>query len=251
MSKLTVIVPVYNEAAGIRSTLNALLNQSCKNFDVILCDNNSTDDSIKIIADWIIEHDVSWKIIKESQKGTGSAADTACRAAIADGANYIARTDADCIPKNSWIQSITDIFTDGDLEFIAGITPLRRDDIYVSNSRAFLIKIAYEIGIIFGKIRPINNGREYLGPYIMVSGNNLAITSELYLRVGGFNRTSIEETHEDRDLILKIRKVTTRYAFRRDVVVFASGRRVKAWGIIATLQWYRNHKKPAGSVDIR
>ena len=41
----------------------------------------------------------------------------------------------------------------------------------------------------------------------MAAGNNLAITSDLYLRVGGFKRTRIEELHEDHALMLAVRSV--------------------------------------------
>jgi len=44
--KLFVVVPVYNEAVGIRPTLEALEAQTDSDFDVIFVDNGSTDEGL-------------------------------------------------------------------------------------------------------------------------------------------------------------------------------------------------------------
>lgn len=48
-----------------------------------------------------------------------------------------------------------------------------------------------------------------------------------------------------------MRKLTRNYALRRDVVVFGSSRRVKAWGLKNTLAWYADHRYRPEHVDIR
>jgi hypothetical protein len=85
----------------------------------------------------------------------------------------------------------------------------------------------------------------------MAAGNNLAITADLYERSGGFPRTSIEEVHEDRVLSEVVRTLTTRAAVRRDVTVFNSARRVRSYGYLNTLRWYRNHGYRPSVVDVR
>jgi hypothetical protein len=85
----------------------------------------------------------------------------------------------------------------------------------------------------------------------MAAGNNLAITADLYERSGGFPRSSIEEVHEDRVLSEMVRTLTTRAAVRRDVVVYNSARRVRLYGYLNTLRWYRNHGYQPRVVDVR
>ena len=85
----------------------------------------------------------------------------------------------------------------------------------------------------------------------MAAGNNLAITAALYQASGGFPRSAIEQQHEDRALSEAVRTLTTRAAVRHDVVVYNSLRRVRAWGYLNTLRWYRNHGYRPAVVDVR
>src|SRR5690349_7998857 len=94
-----VVVPYYNEAAGMWPTLAALAAQSDTGFSLVLIDNASTDGGAEVAARFAAAH--PWlpvHLIHEPCKGTGAAADTGFRHAIILGARYIARTDADCVP---------------------------------------------------------------------------------------------------------------------------------------------------------
>lgn len=50
--KVNIFVPLYNSENTIRDTLNSLLHQSYDNFSIIISDNHSTDNSLKIINDF-------------------------------------------------------------------------------------------------------------------------------------------------------------------------------------------------------
>ncbi|MEQ1736699.1 MAG: glycosyltransferase family A protein, partial [Rhodoglobus sp.] len=106
-SPLAVVVPMLNEAAGIRPTLEALAAQRDADFDVVFVDNGSTDATVAIVVDFATERGLGrWRVIRESQKGTGAAADTGMRAAIDAGAQLLARTDADCLPRADWTAAV-------------------------------------------------------------------------------------------------------------------------------------------------
>ena len=94
-------------------------------------------------------------------------------------------------------------------------------------------------------------GPQFRYPYFMAAGNNLAIAAELYERSGGFPRTAIEELHEDRALSETVRTLTAPAAVRRDAVVYNSVRRVRAYGYLNTLRWYRNPGYRPAVVDVR
>lgn len=244
---LAVIVPVYNEAAGIRPTLEALAAQDDADFDVVFVDNGSTDDSAAVIASY---EQPRWRIITEPQKGTGAAADTGMRAAIAAGATLLARTDADCLPRHDWTAAIRRSLTTDGLRLVGGELVPRHDE-GLSLRRRVLLRGAVELAEAFGRIRPGNRDPQYLGPYMMAAGCNVGITAELYEAAGGFPRTAIEDLHEDRALVNAVRRITDRYARRRDVVVYGSSRRVNAWGLKNTLLWYKDHAYRPDHVDIR
>lgn len=253
---LAVVVPVFQEAAGITPTLRALAAQRDGDVDVFFVDNGSTDGSGDVIRAFAATHGLTrWHVIHEAQKGTGAAADTGMRAAIAAGATMLARTDADCLPRADWTAAVRRALTpraEGGLglRLVGGELVPRRDEGVGVLTRAAL-RGAVRIAEAFGRIRPGNRGREYLGPYMMAAGCNVGITAELYLAAGGFPRTAIEELHEDRALVNAVRRLTRDYARRGDVVVFGSSRRVRAWGLRRTLLWYKDHAYRPEVVDIR
>ena len=53
---VSIIIPVYNSEKFIRETLNSLYNQTYKNFEVIVVDDGSTDNSKEIIFEFLREH---------------------------------------------------------------------------------------------------------------------------------------------------------------------------------------------------
>ena len=254
--RLAVVVPVYNEAAGIRPTLEALAVQRDADFDVVFVDNGSADASVAIIEEFAAARGLTrWRVIHVSQKGTGAAADTGMRAAIDAGAELLARTDADCLPRADWTAAVRRALTPREagglgLRLVGGELVPRRDEGLGWPTRAAL-RGAVHLAEAFGRVRSGNRAPEYLGPYMMAAGCNVGITSELYLAAGGFPRTRIEDLHEDRALVNAVRRITSDYARRGDVVVQGSSRRVRAWGLRNTLLWYKDHAYRPEHVDIR
>jgi hypothetical protein len=170
------------------------------------------------------------------------------REAIASGATLLARTDADCIPRHDWTRAVRRAL--GTLELVGGELVPRHDE-GLSVGRRVLLRAAVELAEAFGRLRPGNRDAAYRGPYMMAAGCNVGITSSMYEASGGFPRTAIEDLHEDRALVNAVRRLTDRYARRRDVVVYGSSRRVKAWGLKNTLLWYKDHAYKPDHVDIR
>ncbi|MCG5215755.1 glycosyltransferase [Streptosporangium soli] len=241
---LWVIVPAYNEAAGIEGTLRALAAQDDQDFTLLVVDNDSTDGT----ADIARRHGV--RVVGEPRKGTGAAADTGMRHAIAAGATHLARTDADCLPRHDWVRNLRRGFADG-LEMVGGQLRPRTDEFPLKFWERRLIPFVVEVAALFGRFRPGNRDPAYRGPYVMMPGATMAITTSLYERAGGFPRTAIEELHEDRALVNAVRRLTPAYATRRDVVVFGSVRRLRAYGLVGTLAWYADHHYRPDVIDVR
>ena len=51
MARISIIIPVYNSENYIRRCLNSILNQTFQDFEIILIDDNSKDNSLKIISE--------------------------------------------------------------------------------------------------------------------------------------------------------------------------------------------------------
>jgi glycosyltransferase involved in cell wall biosynthesis len=248
VTPLCVVVPCFNEATGVPATLRALAAQTDRDFTLIVVDNGSTDGSADVVRAFARTAPFVVHVIDEPQKGTGAASDTGVRWAIAHGAQWIARTDADCLPHPAWVARIRHALTVEGLEFVAGrITP--REDEGLSLRERLVLPLMIALAERYGRF--VRRGPQFRYPYFMAAGNNLAISAALYEAAGGFPRTSIEEAHEDRELSERVRTLTDRAAVRRDIVVYNSVRRVRAYGFVNVLRWYRNHGYRPAVVDVR
>lgn len=247
-NSLWIVIPAYNEEQYVGTTMSALAAQNDTAFSVVVVDNASTDATVARVREWSNVLDLH--VIREPEKGTGSAADTGFRYAIVNGASMIARTDADCLPSPGWIAAVRKAFGDG-LRMVSGPLHPRTDEFRLRWWEGHLLPTVVSMAATFGRFRPGNRDRDYVGPYVMMPGCNMAITAELYELSGGFPRTRIEEVHEDRALVNRVRRHTRAYGLRKDMVVYGSVRRLRAYGLVGTLAWYADHRYTPETVDIR
>lgn len=252
MTDLWVVIPAYNEESSLPATLRALAQQTDTDFACVVVDNGSTDGTADVVKEFAATTSgFQLHLTTESRKGTGAAADTGMRYAIAAGARLLARTDADCLPVPGWTAAARSALTDGGLGLATGRLRPRTDEFPLRLWESRLLPAVVSLAAAFGKLRPGNRDPEYLGPYIMCPGCNLAITADLYERCGGFPRTAIEEEHEDRTLVNRVRKVTTAYGYVPRMKVYGSVRRLRAYGLRNTLAWYADHRYRPDVVDVR
>ena len=96
--KLSVIIPVYNVENYVEECILSVLNQSVNDMEVIVVDNGSTDNSMKIIKDI---NDKRVKIYSIEQCGLGAARNYGLR--VSNG-KYVAFMDSDdfLINKNAY-----------------------------------------------------------------------------------------------------------------------------------------------------
>lgn len=70
MSKISVLVPVYNTSDYLRTCLESLKNQSLKDIEIICINDGSTDDSLNILNEYA-NSDRRFKIINKGNTGYG------------------------------------------------------------------------------------------------------------------------------------------------------------------------------------
>lgn len=73
MPLISIIIPNFNKANFVKETLLSLMAQTYANFEVVVVDDASTDDSVRVIEE-TIKDDARFKLIKQSQGRGGSAA---------------------------------------------------------------------------------------------------------------------------------------------------------------------------------
>jgi cellulose synthase/poly-beta-1,6-N-acetylglucosamine synthase-like glycosyltransferase len=102
--KISVIIPVRNEADKIEQCLKAVFAQSLKPYEVIVVDGHSHDGTVERAGKFPI------KILFEDYHTRGGA----CQVGVenAEG-EYVAFTDADCIPDKDWLVNLVKEFDSG------------------------------------------------------------------------------------------------------------------------------------------
>lgn len=110
---LSVIIPVYNEERRLTACLDAIANQLVAPDEVIVVDNNSTDNSVAVAKSYPFV-----KVIYAKEQGLTYARNTGLDAAKSD---ILARIDADAILANNWVQRAKECFADPRIDAVTGL----------------------------------------------------------------------------------------------------------------------------------
>lgn len=76
---LTIFTPAYNRAHTIGRTYESLLRQTCKDFEWLVIDDGSTDNTKELIESWIKEDKIPIRYIYQKNQGMHGAHNTAYR----------------------------------------------------------------------------------------------------------------------------------------------------------------------------
>ena len=68
MTKLSIVIPVYNTEKYLKKCLDSIFSQTFKDFEVICVDDGSTDNSLEVLKQFPLV-----RIIKKQNKGSGAA----------------------------------------------------------------------------------------------------------------------------------------------------------------------------------
>jgi glycosyltransferase involved in cell wall biosynthesis len=250
-----VVVPAFDEAASIMATLASLEAQTLRPLVVCIVDNASRDGTASLVRAWAASLDAAAarvggmgvRLVHEPEKGTGAAADTGMRVAIAAGATNLLRTDADSLPRPDWAARMVTRL-DGGAELIAGRMVEREDEALGPGVR-LLLKVVMTVSSALSV--PKNRGRGYRTRFRMLVGSNVGIRSDTYVKSGGFPRCRIDECHDDRALMNRTRRITDRIVSDHTAIVGTSARRYRRYGLRGVLDWYLNHETHGATVDVR
>lgn len=103
-----IIIPNYNNGAFLRQCIDSVLNQSFKDFEIILVDDVSTDNSREIIKEYEERHYNIKAILLEEKKWNGGSRNEAIK--VPTDSTYTMFLDSDdCFDDDSCLQTIYDI----------------------------------------------------------------------------------------------------------------------------------------------
>ncbi|MGW6931380.1 glycosyltransferase [Lentzea sp. NPDC054927] len=112
--RLSVVLPVYNEAANIHEVLQSLHDQDeidPDTYEIVLVDNNSTDDTVAIARAFAERSKVALHVIGEPEQGVAPARRTGMEFAVHRSRArrdpgerfYLVSADADCRVDRRWL----------------------------------------------------------------------------------------------------------------------------------------------------
>ncbi len=211
MVKISVVVPTFNEEKRIKKCLESIRDQTYKNFELIVSDGDSTDntrDIAKRFAD---------RIVIEKKRSPSAERQRGAKNAKGD---IIAFIDADSIAEKDWLKKIVSSFRKTRTIGVYGCAFLS-DGNAVEN---FIIKKIY---YNFLKISGILN-------LPAAAGINMAVKKDYFEKSGGFD-TDLS-TNEDINLFDRLKKYG-RVKFS-DAIVYTSKRRIAKWGYFKFLLYH-------------
>lgn len=208
---LSVIIPAYNEERHLAACLDSLAAQTVQPFEVIVVDNNSTDNTTKIARSYPFV-----RVVKEKKQGIVYARDAGFNAAHGD---IIGRIDSDSILPPNWVEFIDRFYakpanrgaalTGGGMFYN---TPMPRVSRWVLDLLAFRVN------------------RVVLGHHFLF-GSNMALPRSVWQKV----RPSVcvrDDIHEDIDIAIHLHELDVPIVYKSSFLVGIKLRRV-----------FQNHKK--------
>ena len=179
---VSVVVPCHNEQRCLADCLQSLARQSVKALEVIVVDNNSTDNSVEIAKKF------GAIVVNEKKQGIFYARNRGFNAAKG---KIIARIDADSVADVDWIKSITETMRDRNLVAIGGIS-------YTYELR-WLLPLAIAVHAIFNRFH-----EKRLYGLTVLYGFNMAVRKNVWKNL----EQQLDENciNEDIDFSMQVQK---------------------------------------------
>jgi len=107
MTKISIIIPVYNVEKYLKDCLNSIINQTFKDIEIICINDGSTDDSLNILLEYA-NFDKRIKIINQSNFGVSHARNQGIETAQGE---YISFVDSDDWVDTNYFENLYDAIT--------------------------------------------------------------------------------------------------------------------------------------------
>jgi cellulose synthase/poly-beta-1,6-N-acetylglucosamine synthase-like glycosyltransferase len=188
-SLVSIIIPIYNERKNIENCLKAIKTQTYPEIEIIVVDNGSIDNSVEIVGD------NADKVVYEKRRGITFAKNTGIKAAKGE---FIATTDADCIPDKRWIEELIKCFNDSLIVSVGGQNSMSPDAPIFERCVDLVLRFLSNVA----GSRYISN-MEYIKSTFHNPGCNVMYRKSVLDELGGFNERLL--TVEDEELDFRIR----------------------------------------------
>ena len=216
--KVSVLVPAWNEELGIITTIEALLQSTYKNTEIIVINNASTDNTEKNVKALIRKRKRSLRAdivppyvdivyLREDKQGKGYALNSGIAAAKGD---IIMSIDADCFVPPETIRNFVNYFNDPEVMAAVG-------NVKIGNTKTIIGVIQY-LEFLFSFY--FKKADSILGSIYIIGGAAGAFRKEVFRKLGGY---SVSNITEDIDLSMRIQFSGMKIVYAQDAIVYTEG----------------------------
>lgn len=200
---VSIVIPVYNEESQLALCLEAIARQTVKPLEVIVVDNNSTDDTVAVASRFPFV-----TILHEKQQGVVFARNRGFNAAHGE---IIGRLDGDSMIPVDWVARVQAIFADETIDAFSGSVTYRN----VGLSEVF--------NAIDRRIRTYLWKRMSKVQESFLYGVNMAIRRKTWLSVRA-STCAVRHLHEDQDLAVHLSQLGANVVYDPTLAVSISPR---------------------------
>jgi len=172
---ISVIVPAYNRADEVEKFLYSFEKQSAKNFEIIIVDDGSTDNTKTVVETH--KHKLDLKYFFHQNEGPGAARNLGMENAKGDILVFI---DSDCTVPEDYINNLTHHLENENFDAFGG------PDTCHKNFSPFLKAINYSMTSFIGTGGTRGSKGKQLAKYYPRSFN-MGIKRNVYEQIGGMN----------------------------------------------------------------
>lgn len=114
MPKFSIIIPLYDKEAYVRKALESVVAQTYRDFELIIVDDGSTDNSADVVRDFIAQIDDRfiddrWTLITQANAGVAAARNRGVK--VSNG-EYVCFLDADDWWEPTWLEEMDKLITE-------------------------------------------------------------------------------------------------------------------------------------------
>ncbi len=210
--KVSIIVPAYNEESTIATCLQGLQSQTYENYELIVVDNNSTDETNTIAKQY------TDRVYVETKQGYIHAVN---RGGEESTGTLITVCDADSFYPEDWLEKIVAEFKKYPKSVAVYGSASTHDSFFLQN---YINGICYTGFLRLSRVLGLDN----------TSGFNFVMRRDIFIEVGGYD-AKFKKMSPDIELGKRLKQKGP-IRFAPHIKVRSSFRRYQEGGVLAT-QW--------------
>lgn len=201
--KFSVVIPLYNKAHYIENTIRSVLHQTCQDFEVIVVDDGSSDDSLKLARKYESDR---VRVIAQENQGVSVARNTGIENARG---KFIAFLDADDAWQENYlatIQGLTDQYPESDIFVTAYTVDMGNGKLHYST------RLDSESGCLPSYWLTLAKGYDFVWTSATVIRRNALLQAGLF-KPG-------EKIGQDLDMWARVARINPRVAYSNKLCVY-------------------------------